>query len=492
MRQFEGLASYSKAQEELLQRGRELFQMAYKEADKLKREEATLKARRDAGAALGFLQAFVSAVPTTEFYSVDRYSGMLIEHQSIDTAGIASGLDTMMQSQMSYARERARLDVAKAAFAKQAAEQFQALKKEFDDRRKDRAKAIRELGATLLELPKTDLTEQQEEVAESLRKSKDYTTLIELLTERAKQARGAAPHDYPFLLVEIYSLKSSVPKTDVKKKAEETFALAKQCVTAAKLVPEGSVYDLHRRDILKTAAGLAMQAAALEIGDRSSAEAYNFKALYALRLLDLNNTFGVADLGGDLRELRACALLQIGQKEEALQQAIEVEELRKRSPTFQYHLARLYCAQNNAKDGFRCLEEAIKAGFNDIRAARSSEDVALLRKDRRFQSLTTINAEAKVAFAPARPAFGQPAQKGNNLEVTNRSTFVLTNVKFRLEIAAVGIPAKTYNHVLEVPILPGETYVWKDAFAIEQKQRPQGVLTIESDQGTIKVPPTAR
>src|SRR5262249_51806898 len=161
---------------------------------------------------LGMFTSFMSYSPGKSFYDPDSNT-LYRTPGSLDAAGLASGLGMMAESQMTYAQEQARLNVAKAAFAKQTAEQYQGLQKKFADRRRQNAENIRRFGVERFRLPRTNATAQQEEVAEVLRQTKDYTTLGDLLTKRAQEERGSAKCDYPFLLVEIYSLKSQVPKT---------------------------------------------------------------------------------------------------------------------------------------------------------------------------------------------------------------------------------------------------------------------------------------
>jgi uncharacterized protein YfiM (DUF2279 family) len=489
LEEFETLEAYSKSQEELFRRGRELFQAAFLDLTAYKRDEALDQGRREARKMMGSLQICMAFSSQTGFYSREASPSLIAEALAIDSAGCRSGINRLLVSQLTYAQQECRLQAAKSLFSQRLAGQFEDLQKQFNDQRKERSRAARAYGVRRFRLPKSHLADQREEWNEFVRKGKDLSAIVEVLTNQAKELRAESASDFALTLIEIYAVKSRLPKADVKKGAEEIFALAEQCVAAAKRVPEEPAYQRHRWEILRTAAGLAMQAALLETGERAWTDAYSSKALYAVRLFDSMRTLNVGDIDGDFRELRAYGLLMSGRPDDALQQAVEVDDLHKRSAVYHYNLARIYCAQNNLKDALRSLDEALKKGSFDLGAVRDTTDFAPIKKDKRFAALTAVNADAQVEFAQ-RGFFGQP-QQGNTLEITNRSSFALTNVKLQLDIRVFN-SNYTYKHELADPLLPGATYRWNNAFAFDASQRPTGSLLIKCDQGKATVAPTAK
>jgi hypothetical protein len=120
--QYEALGGYIRDQQVTQKQTRELFERAYKKSDSLKREEADARARASMGSLLGMFTAFASYSPGETYYrpSTDTFHRT---PDSLDTATLASGLGMIAESQMTYAQEQTRLNVAKAAFAKQTAEE---------------------------------------------------------------------------------------------------------------------------------------------------------------------------------------------------------------------------------------------------------------------------------------------------------------------------------------------------------------------------------
>ncbi len=484
--QYESFKTYAEIQEGLFARRRALFEEAYKKADALKREEANAESRRQAGSILGLFGAFVSAIPRTEYYTTNTYTGVVTEYQSVDNAGIASGLGTMVEAQRNFAQESARLKAAQTTLKNDVAAEYEAMQKEFQSNRRGRVQTLRSIGERHFQIARTEAQQQDEELADQVRKMKDYTILLDLMMKRAKHMRGNSEHDSPYLLVEAYCLKCSIPEVDAKKRIAETYALAQDCVATAKLIPAGAIYNPHRREVLKTAAGLAVQSAALEIGNNSNANSYSFKSLYAMQLLDTAAEYTIPDVGGDLRSMRSLALLQVGRKDDALQQAVEVEALFKESPSFMYNLARLYSVNGNTKEAMRCLTQAMKVGYSDIKALQKDADMIPLRANKDYANFVKMKLDSKVIF-PAR-GFGAPQTTENDVEIINRSAYTLTNVKLQLVVTR-GRTVSTYNVVVDRPIGPNETYTWKNAFNTPLSRDLRGSVKLESDQGSIVVLP---
>ncbi len=485
----ESIAPYLDAQGKRWEERQQLLAEARKGMEELKRRQAQAMARQQAGALLGFAQMLLGVMPQTVGTAYDTY-GNRYDIQAADDRLFAAGLSEVMKANVRYALEQGEIEMAKKAFTEATREKFLALHKEIADARHARAQAIRAVGVEHFGLPPADAQDRQEQMIRLCREGKDYRPLVELLTEQMRQDRGSGQRDNPFQLVEICRLKSLMPRVNAKKSADELFDLARQCADGVRLVPPSAVYDADRVDLLQAAARLTLTAVTVEIGDQPWTRAYHPRARYAARLLEQAGALGTLDVGGETREVLVQALMLGGRLEEALQQALDIQDLRKRSPLYHYNLSRLYGARKDTDRATSCVESAIKAGFSDLRTLRKTPELGYLAKDKRFLSFTKMNVESAVRVA--RATLGGPPPTGHSVEITNRSPFALGNVKLRLEVTVARARQKQlFTHTIEHVIQPGETYTWTNAFNTDLRLS-QGQLVIDCDQGSATVRPGAR
>jgi hypothetical protein len=486
---YEKVRPYLEAQKKVAEQRRKVFEEASRRAKKLDQEKHDLEARRATQMMAGFMVGLMGAAGRTDYYR-DGY-GYVYARQTSDPAAMASGFGTMMSANINYAREKSDLQFAQETFVRDLRDQYVKLNNEYAKNRAAREQALKSVGDRNFRLKITSDSERLEELGQALRQSKDLKPLITLLTDRDQKERARGGRENPYTQIEICQIESVLPHLDDKKHAQEIFARAQSCLKGLRLVPPGKFYDRDRYHILWAIADLVMDAVYLEIGDQSWASAYNPKAAFVVRLLDQAAAYGFVDLGGEVREERAWALILSGRLTEGLQQAVEIQELRKNSPQFFYNLARAYGASKNSKEALRCVEQAVRLGFSDMKALRRHPDLDSLRVLKAFSAATRINAEAEVYFG-RRPLFGGSTPVSNVVRVTNRSSFALSNVKLRLELS---LPPSTRKQVFSTTaeqLSPNQTFTWNNAFNVELKNQLRGELIIESDQGTFRVSPTAK
>ncbi len=453
-RLFADAAGYVSVQQTLAQRRRDTYAQALKAAqafDRAKVASAQLRQQQALGGALTVL------------------FGAAADDRDI----VAAGLGGIVDANKRLLREQYELQLAKDSFAKEAQATFVAVHQEMARNREDRLKTLRDL-AVALGLP---AERPLEKTAAQFREKKDYASLARALTNLADEARRTSRGN-PWLTVEACFVTAAVPGTSPAKKAEEVFALTRTCLAAGAAIPPGPFYDRDRVQLLWSAARLAVFAASLEHGPRAFADAYNPRASYALRVFALAEAYPIVDTNGDVREQRALALALTGRIDDALQKALEVEELRQASPTFHYLAARLYGAKKDADKALAHLEKAFQNGFADVKAVRANANLAPVHKNKRFAALTALSVDAWATL----PAV---AGGGISVDLKNRAAFALTGVKVTLNVATPQGP-KVYTTSF-ARIGPGQSVYWPEAF----DSAVAVLLSLETDQGQVQRLPMA-
>jgi hypothetical protein len=460
---YRSMPEFIAKQEQLAREQRDVFVKATKRDEAFSGEIMQNRANLGFEAGVGFVMAMTGTV------SSDEAAGSLLQ-----AARNARAAEQMLSQLKSDSADRALSLLASK-------------KEEYDKNKEEFARPIRSMGVSLFGLPAAAEVDRVSQIKVALEKGKDFRSLVAALDVRAQQDRGKLGRDYAFALVEKYWADSLVPAVDAAEQSDKTFALSKQCVAAAKLVPLASIFDTDRAAILWTAGRLAVYAAALEDKEHSWCNTFSPKAAYAVRVFDRATAYQIIDVQGDARELRAWALMLCGRRKDALQQALEVSELRRNSPTFHYHVAELYCALNDTRQASKEFEEAIHCGFLNFDDAKRNADLAPIR--RKVNASTRLSAEGIVHVGPYNfRATG--GMGGASLEVTNRSSFPLTHVKLTLQVSVGGNSIQKFSHEVD-RIDPGSTYTWKNALATDVR-RVRGNLVIQSDQGRLTVTPSVR
>lgn len=498
---YEELTPYMDAQLDVQKRRKAVLDEAMEKASKLNRREIAAEYQRNLEVGMGNLLAALSSIPTTS-YTVNRFGFGGWFHQSFgarNVSGIYSGINRAAQAKLKFALLQSELEVSRKYLAKETGAQLEALQSDMDNRRKELTKKVRQLGVTQFSLPETTFTDE-EEILGFWKTARDYRTLITVLGQKYREQQAAGGKEFPFRTLEMAWLKSAMPNSDTKKRSEETFGLAKDCVAAANLVPEDAYYDNHRAEALRFAADLALQAVNIDVVKKSWAGAHNPKAAYALYWIEMAENLGGLDIGGERREAKFAALLFAGHREEALQLGLEIQEIRKSSPLFNYQMAALYATAKPPKtnEALQAIDDAIRAGFKDLKGARENPDFAYLKYQPRFKSLTNILVEyrqsgdtggpstgvSSIRKTPVRPSVAALAPAtAMGITIKNRSAFALTNVTLRLE------PLKgngaALQHRVDRDVAPDETYLWDRAIP---DSRLAYRIYLECDQGKDKYP----
>ena len=243
-------------------------------------------------------------------------------------------------------------------------------------------------------------------------------------------------------------------------------------------MPAGPVYNADRAELMRSAAGLANLSAVLESKDGGWANVYSPKAAYAARLIERAMEFDRIDGSGESREQLGVALTLAGRKTEALRTLTEVRESRKTSPTFLYNLARVCGVNGKGKDGLVALEDAVAAGYTDVKALALNPDFVALRGGK-LDALVTPQVHALFVWAKGG------ADNSHRMEITNKSRFAMTNVRVTFELVMKAGKNKVYTHKID-RLEPNQQYDWKDVCSDAFRLVGTGYMTVETDQGTIK------
>ncbi|WP_337175254.1 hypothetical protein [Paludisphaera sp.] len=246
------------------------------------------------------------------------------------------------------------------------------------------------------------------------------------------------------------------------------------CLDAASLVPEGLFYDGYRAAFVADAARLAGAAAVAEIGDKGWISAPVPSAPRAVRLWRTHLAYDELDASGADRAELAWALAMAGRRQEALAEAFQVATLRRDDLTYLYALACLLSLEGRIDESFALLRHAIEScGFYNIASLKSDPDLAAVRskKAAEFADLARVKHDWKIE----RGIFS------DDICLTNKSAFPITNVKFKVTVASEGY--STWSRTFEaVAIFPGETHRWNTRITSRGKAaESKGVLTVDQD-----------
>lgn len=224
------------------------------------------------------------------------------------------------------------------------------------------------------------------------------------------------PRD-PFLL-DWYARDTTANET-----ANDLMVKAVQCIQAAKLVPNGTVYDFFRIDFMADATWLSLLAANLETPYYSSGyapsspQALQFARTYLALDPQDSTGFGHAQLARALAFSR-----HYRQAIEAANAASNSKSWGKADPGFCYRYAKLMSLTGYIEQADAWLSQAYALGFNDIQYVRNDVDLANFRRARPdcFVKLTTVNLR--------QPEVPQ-AVRYHDIILHNDSPFELTNVR---------------------------------------------------------------
>jgi len=179
------------------------------------------------------------------------------------------------------------------------------------------------------------------------------------------------------------------------------------------------------------------------------------------------------DESGAGRAQLAWALAAQGRHRESLEIAESVVKLQGGDLNFVYNLICLLSINDRLDDAMEIFGIAVKdRGFLDISHARKDPDLAKLRerKSREFEDLTKVKFEWGIDWGVF----------SDDICVTNRSAFPLTNVTFEARITSEGSPAWKETFTTNA-ILPGQTHRWNTRIG-SRGENPDGNASLSADQ----------
>jgi hypothetical protein len=257
---------------------------------------------------------------------------------------------------------------------------------------------------------------------------------------------------------------------EANEKPADVMRDARECVEAARLVPEGMVYDSYRATFLACAADLAATAASR---DWFADSRYSYGSPLAKEAVRICRTRLAYD--GDLSDWGkyelARALNFAGFHGEALATASKAQKLY-RNPGFAYDYACLMSLDGQTKLALEWLEFSFKLGGSNVAWAKQDPELAKVRTQQAegFTRLTQVKWGWTIKYGVFN----------DDIVLENNSPFPLTNVTLTPTIKKNG---RTYARTLTVAWLgAGRSYTWHDVFSIPGSSSDSATATIECDQ----------
>jgi hypothetical protein len=286
-------------------------------------------------------------------------------------------------------------------------------------------------------------------------------------------ARKSRPRDLmPTVLACIMA------SADQNETASNRARLAETCYSTATLIPAGAVYDEDRATIALIAAQLMKNSAMAEaVASGSWVDGGSAHATTAVRWFDVAREYAdlsfSVDQDGEFRLSRAVALAVAGRPSEGLDQAKAIHAIRNDS-VYAYVMTALL-----AKVGSH--DESLK-WFEYLLSVCPPEMITVYRTDPALAALKGAHREACDDLL--RVKFEWNVQWGtlnDDIVLTNRSAFPLTNVVFNPRIENAG---KVYTPELHVArIAPGQTHKWLNAVSVTGSRYDRANAALACDQG---------
>jgi hypothetical protein len=273
-----------------------------------------------------------------------------------------------------------------------------------------------------------DLPREQEERLDNLIKAEDFKGALTLL-DAIHRRRARDPFAAVARHVVAGQVKFPVKGGDPSELAE----LAEGCVTAASLVPAGYMYDEDRAYCLYYAAFVATLAALKEYDEKVWGVPGSGLAARAVALWESRDFYVPfdPDVSGEGRQYRALALGLSGEFERALAVGSEIEGLRRDDLLYALTMACVTNHLGRTDDSFKWFEHAVRnIGFNEFKDIEKDENLrAMIRANReKYNALTEVKIGMKINFGFF----------DDDIVVTNKSAFPLTNVKLSGSVVAAG------------------------------------------------------
>lgn len=239
-------------------------------------------------------------------------------------------------------------------------------------------------------------------------------------------------------------------------KAADLIRDMRQCMLAAQHVPDGSVYDQFRAEMLVSASDLAASAASRWWFENG----HSYKSQVAEEGIRICRTRlqydpDVTDVGK--YELAQCLNFS-GRHQEALGVAVTAKR-QFNEPGFAYDLSCMSSINGLNKQSLDWLARAFSLGNTDVEWSRNDPDLANMRKafPAEFRDLTQVKLSGNIVWGVFN----------DDYTITNNSKFTITNLTVKPII--VRKDRRTYKELYAARIAPGETYTWDSVFSISKE-----------------------
>lgn len=283
--------------------------------------------------------------------------------------------------------------------------------------------------------------------SESVMRMIETEDLNGLINEFRRQATER-PRD-PFIQLGLIALLAFQDNLD----AEAYSQVANQALGAANLVPSAPVYHHFRQAFLSQAAAAAVKASIAERIERELGLQSTMKSRRALELAEKAYEINSSDPTGQLRILRALALLENNDLEAAFNQVRALPEEFQSFGTIRLLAACIFSRGQMPDEALVELEAAVKSGEVVISEIPKDPNLIPLKNARseQFQQLVTPDWSWTVTDDLVF----------DDVVLQNDSVFPITNVTFTLTLRK-GETVKTVEVHCDV-VKSGEKMVWRDA-----------------------------
>ncbi len=212
---------------------------------------------------------------------------------------------------------------------------------------------------------------------------------------------------------------------------------ARSCLDAARLVPEGRVYDGYRAEFVAAAADLAATAAGAQLNHFAYSSGPAKLAPEAVRFCKTLLSIDSSDSSGTGNMLLARALGCAGRYADAIDAANTAMKNSRRwqeDGYFCYRYARLMSLTSRADQAGEWLEKAYRNRFSDVVFVRADPDLANFRKGKPecFKKLTTVNTSSGIDFGVLT----------DDVYMYNMSEFDLTNMRIEVIVKKAREPGR--------------------------------------------------
>ncbi len=238
--------------------------------------------------------------------------------------------------------------------------------------------------------------------------------------------------------------------------SSEMLSKARSCLEAARLVPEGGVYDVFRSESLADASHFARLAAIH--GYRETGKHGTDRAIECVRICRTRLDYDPDLTGLGRMELAHC-LKAAGDFEGAYSTVREVYTRQKSNPAFAYEYACICSLIDRLKDAAEWFERSLRYQTGkDVKWSRTNPELAALRAadPGKFESLTTVDFDGNIVWGVFN----------DDYRITNNSKFPLTNFEC---VIAFDLKSRDFTKKYRIRHLaPGQSRTFSKSFSVSR------------------------